>query len=367
MIESCLTFDLCPDGDLQRQPSKASTLNGLTSFPRRILSRKGGPPPASANRQNRNVQSNYSGRVDSKPLRDLEEILDSFGPDSVGAPSIKGDSLPPIPDSAASSARASSSTTSSGMPRRPPPLALSSQPRHPMMTGKPLVDTPSSTHSISPTMSVHPIKRDAAAGETAWELSRHPMSLYSERGDIIGSQSNSPTKSFAALAQAQAQSSRSLSSSRDTSSSSLAVGSGPKPSLPSPPRSGAGGASIAATPARFASRRQPPLKPLVLNGPALPSSSSYAHSTKSPLSLSTTLSSQAHSIPELNQSLVTSGSSSPPTPPREAASSGNRRLMADHEGGGANDFVPLEHMKVDPYYTSYRSATDSVYALYDDE
>ncbi|KAM0754022.1 hypothetical protein T439DRAFT_322900 [Meredithblackwellia eburnea MCA 4105] len=127
------------------------------------------PRPRSKIQEAANPSGDFP-RVDSKPLRELEDILDSFAYQS------KRGTLPPVPES--DSIRGSTATTSTAS-GRPPRSRTGTEPQ---VAQQQSLAPSTSTDTLSPTSASMNAPR--ANPNNTYEVNRHPMSIYSSQGDI---------------------------------------------------------------------------------------------------------------------------------------------------------------------------------------
>lgn len=286
------------------------------------------PPPSRSPPLRRAPESRYS-RVDSRPLHELEDILDSFAYNSRGEP------LLPVPDSTTSNAPVVA------------PLSINRQ-RDPLTEGSP----PSSS----------PRSRQQSLGLAKHiEVNRYPASIHSAAGELgESSQPNSPVR--------------------------------PR----TPPRAGTGPTAntLLRTPpsiVRSDSKGHHALSSIYGSGGSsdrgddLPSPGltqvvrkiSLSRSSKAPVRLNTEESlrdRRLFSEMRLDSPTSSAGSHapsfdhSPATTPTTLRDQHFPSSFAKQHGVETDErgFVPLAAMSVDPGAQSYRSATESMYAMYDD-
>ncbi|KAL8292954.1 hypothetical protein RQP46_000648 [Phenoliferia psychrophenolica] len=268
-------------------------------------------------------------RVDSKPLKELEDILDSFAMSS-----LQRQTLPPLPDT--ESLR--NSTVSSGEPSVAPltltRIGESSLPYRQMSMSGP--SAPASSYALS-----------------------HSVSVYSSAGDIGelpgGDVPPLPVGGLAAMLAAPASA-----TSRTAGGGQTRVGVGRKPAY----RSGASDTSTLSELADFPSPNTDETHfvrkvSLTKVAPTQAERDIVSQMGLDSLGLESPKSSRSPSPSAL--------SISPPETPRDFTGGPfgglDARKLDPLAGTG---FVPLNAMSLDPGAMSYRSATESIYGMYDD-
>ncbi|KAI5479560.1 hypothetical protein MNV49_003297 [Pseudohyphozyma bogoriensis] len=151
-------------------------------------------PPATTSPRADSSAPNAFGRVDSKPLRELEDILNSFEQEPVPTGYVHSSATSPFTRTAPVAPLNLSKSTMD--PDRLAPSSSSGS-----LSGDRLAPS-SSSGSLSP-MAAGEMSRSLGG---SYQVNHRVMSIYSSQGDIgvLPSPSNSPTTSFG-LAQAQAQ------------------------------------------------------------------------------------------------------------------------------------------------------------------
>lgn len=303
------------------------------------------PPHSPALGSNFNSNSNtkistFAGRVDSKPLRELEDILDSFG----YAPTH----LPPVPDS---------------VPRQRERSAPSG--------------------SLSPVTPVPP--RSYVPGSSQYAIN-HTASVYSHMGDIgelptspstPGSNPASPTKGFGHsqtnyLGGKNDSPTKAATPTRDYFSSQggetdvfgFQVSTPPLSLTPSSP-----GAQTHVVRKVSLKKTQAPV--LLSRDESLRRhrDRSEEEEVRRPTTAERDIVAQmGFDSPRpdsgtLSESPTSDRSSSPPRTPRDYFNSpptNKTNYLSDHDKLAANGFVPLDFMTLDPAHQNYRSATESI-------